>query len=119
MGKWMTPTFARGGHFPDVPEDLLDEEVVILLHGRNIFNNKVYSYLQVTLRNLVKLKQAIDDDANFMPSDFGTVLAAGKGEPSDELKAEMTATYNMAEPSRPKAQASTSFAQPTLWDEEN
>lgn len=119
MGKWVTPAFGKGGPPPQIREDLLDEEVVILLHGRNNFNDKVYAYLQITLRNLVKLKAAIDGDENFMPSDFGTVLAAGKGDPSEELKAEMAAAHNMVEPTRPTPAPSANFSQPSVWGEDD
>jgi hypothetical protein len=44
---------------------------------------------------------------NFKPSDFGQVLVAGTGEPSEALKAEMAIAHHMLDfPIRPKNFAS-------------
>jgi Domain of unknown function (DUF2610) len=93
LSKWIIPGLMKGGTPPKIPEDLLDEEVVILMNGQNVSNEKVFAFLQLTLRNIRALKEAIDRDDSFMPSEFGTVLAAGTGEPSDELRAKMAAIY--------------------------
>lgn len=102
-----------------IDENLLDEKVVIFMEGRNIFNDKIFSYLQITLRNLQKLKQALDSGQNFLPADYGTVVAAGKGSPSDELKAEMAAEYNMQDVPTFKSNApAAAVIQPSLWEDD-
>jgi hypothetical protein len=48
------------------------------------------------------------------------VLAAGRGEPSAELRSEMAVTHNMVDvPRPPPSAAAPSYAvpQPKLWDE--
>ena len=95
MVDWVTSAFSRNSTAIEIDEALLDEEVVILLRGKNQFQDAIFSYLKLSLRNLQKLKVALINKADFMPSDFGTVLAAGRGEPSQELRSEMAVTYGM------------------------
>jgi hypothetical protein len=42
-----------------------------------------------------------------MPAEFGAVLAAGKGEPSPELRARMAKEYNMIDVPRPTVAPTT------------
>ncbi|MCX7092018.1 MAG: hypothetical protein NTY50_01010 [Methylobacter sp.] len=78
-----------------------DEFAVILLQGKNSFGNVIYSYVQVALPNIKKLYSALNSSEDFSPSDFGTIIAAGEGEPSDELRAEMAITYKTLQPITP------------------
>lgn len=78
-----------------------DEYAVILLQGKNSFGDIIYSYVEVTLPNIKLLYSALNSGEDFTPSDFGKVLEAGKGEPSEELKAEMATRYNMLQPIQP------------------
>lgn len=81
--------------------DLVKEGyVVLLLYGKNSFGDKIYSYLKVTLENLKLLKEAAAKNGSFTPSDFGQVVAAGVGEPSDEVRAEIRTTYHYMEMNR-------------------
>lgn len=92
---------------------MLNENVVILMQGKNVFGDKIFSYLELTLNALQELKAKMRTNDNFMPSDFGTVLAAGKGDPSDELRSEMAVTYNMIDvPGRRNAGGAASNAAP-------
>lgn len=101
-----------------IDEELLDEEVVIFMTGSNVFNDPTYAYIKISLRNLQRLKATMDAGEKFMPSDFGTVLAAGKGEPSEEIKAEMALSYNLVDiPRSGPARAPVNPAQPSVWDE--
>ena len=56
---------------------------------------------------------------DFMPGEYGEVVAAGKGEPDQEMRSEMAVTHNMIDVPRPKAAVLPSFAvpQPKLWDD--
>lgn len=78
-----------------------DEYAVILLQGKNSFGDMIYSYVEVTLPNIKLLYSALNSGEDFTPSDFGKILEAGKGIPSDELKAEMAARYSMLQPIQP------------------
>ena len=115
--KWVTKAFSRNSTPVTLDEELLDEEVVILLQGKNVFGDPIFSYLKLTLRNLQELKLKMQESANFMPSDYGTVLAAGKGEPSEELRSEMAVTYNMVDV--PKARPENfNVSNPNLWEDD-
>lgn len=72
-----------------------DEFAVMLLQGKNSFGDMIYSYIKVTLPNIKRLYAAINSGSDFAPSDYGTIIASGKGIPSEELRKEMADTYNM------------------------
>ena len=106
---------------PDlVKDEFLDVEVVILLQGNNLFGDLVYSYLQLRGQNLKDMFAKMQTGENFKPSDFGTVIAAGRGDPPPEVRAEMAATYNMIDiPTQKTAPLiKPAFVQPKFFDEE-
>lgn len=119
MTNWISRTAGKSSGAPvAIDEDLLDEEVIFFMQGKNSFGDAIYSYVLLTLRNLQRLKKALDEKVKFHPSDFGTVVAAGKGVPSDELRAEMAATYNMVDLPAPTSVALPQPpVQPKLWDD--
>ena len=101
-----------------VDDKLMDEEVVILLQGKNSFGDELYSYIKVTIRNLYAMTEHVRVGGEFIPSDYGTVIAAGTGEPSPELRSEMAVTYNLIDiPRAMPKQQKISVAPPALWDE--
>lgn len=103
---------------PDLVEDkFLDVEIVILLQGANIFGDQIYSYVELKGRKLKEMFGKMQAGENFKPSDFGTVLAAGQGEPPADVRAEMARTYHMIDVPMPKAQQKA-FVQPKFFDEE-
>jgi len=55
----------------------------------------IYSYVKVTLPNIKKLHSAMTSGEDFSPSDFGEIIEAGRGLPSDEVKAEISNKYKM------------------------
>ena len=65
------------------------EFAVVLLYGKNSFGDKIYSYVKLLLSDFVRLKAAMKAGGGFNVSDYGTILAAGRGEPTDEIKMEM------------------------------
>ncbi len=78
-------------------DELLDVEVVILLQGNNLSDNRIYSYLKLTGGNLKKMFACMQAEENFRPADFGTVVATGGGVPSQEIHDKMKAEYNMVD----------------------
>lgn len=111
--KWTTQAQSGNSTPVELTEEMLNENVVILLQGKNVFGDKIFSYLELTLNALQELKAKMRTNDNFMPSDFGTVLAAGKGDPSDELRSEMAVTYNMIDvPGRKTSQTFAPAAAP-------
>lgn len=66
-----------------------DDESVLLLKGKNAEGEDIYAYLRLPLGRVNELQAVLAGNQHFMPSDFGTVLAAGRGEPSEEVQAAM------------------------------
>ncbi len=105
----------------DLSDEELETEVVILLQGKNANNDLIYSYLKLRMREVFRLRDAIINKEDFAPSDFGSVLAAGLGQPSPELRSEMAIKYDLVDmkPIKKPANTAFSFAQPApdMWDD--
>lgn len=116
---WKTSAFSKNSTPVELDEALLNEKVVILLQGKNIYNDAIFTYLQLTLKSLQQLRDKMRSGDDFMPAEYGVVLAAGKGEPSPEMRSEMAVTHNMVDVPKPKAAPPPSYAvpQPKLWDD--
>jgi hypothetical protein len=116
---WKTSAFSKNSTPVELDEALLNEKVVILLQGKNIYSDAIFTYLQLTLKSLQQLRDKMRSGEDFMPAEYGTVLAAGKGEPSPEMRSEMAVTHNMVDVPRPKAAPPPTYAvpQPKLWDD--
>lgn len=116
---WKTSAFSKNSTPVEIDEALLLEKVVILLQGKNVYADQIFTYLQLTLKSLQQLRDKMRKQEDFMPAEYGTVLAAGKGEPSPELRSEMAVTHNMIDVPKPKTVAPPTYAvpQPKLWDD--
>lgn len=102
---------------PDlISDEFLDDEVVVILEGNNTFGDHVYCYLQLTCANLKKIFTNIQTGVNFKPGDFGTIIIAGRGDPSPEIKAEMSAEYHILDVPKP-ALPKIDTSQPKFFDE--
>ena len=94
--KWTTNGISGKEAPPSAaPRPMTESFGVLLLYGKNSFGDKIYSYLKITLPNLPRLKSAIMSGKGFTPSDFGEVIAAGKGEPTAEVRAEIAAKHTV------------------------
>lgn len=92
FGKWITKR-SSGGNTPPVDmDDLGDELAVILVQGKNAFGDDIYCYIKLPLKNIPPLQEALAKNQGFTPSRFGTVLAAGRGQPTQEVKDEIGQT---------------------------
>ena len=81
---------------PDIAafRSLFEEKgAVVLLRGKNSFGDLIFSYVKIVLSNIERLQSSVQNHTAFTPSDFGEVIAAGRGEPSEELQAEIAAQY--------------------------
>lgn len=96
--KWSNTTANKGGSADKFGALFKDEYAAVLLQGKNLFGDLIYSYVEVTLPNIKRLYAALHSGQDFNPSDFGTIVASGKGEPSAEIRAEMAATYKNLQP---------------------
>ena len=99
-----------------------DEYAVILLQGKNSFGDMIYSYVRVTLPNIKKLHTAMTSGEDFSPSDFGEIIEAGRGLPSEETKAEIASKYKMLNSSNAGSSGAETIPKPLIaekkaWDE--
>jgi hypothetical protein len=121
--EWLTKALGSINFAPEdkISDQSLDEEAVILLSGSNMFGDEIYTYVKVAFRNFRELREDMIAGKNIVPSDYGQVVAAGRGEPTQATKDEMRVTYNMVE--TPKFQPSNAsksgkpagFSQPKFF----
>jgi hypothetical protein len=101
----------------DISKVDLNKYVVILLHGKNSFGDKIYSYLKISLGGIEKLKAALLVGMPFNPTDFGSIIAAGRGEPSDEVRNEIASTYFVLTANAEEAPKAVAVTEKKGWDE--
>jgi len=114
--NWSASGFGKNVSPELVSEEFLDTEVIVLLQGSNMFGDSVYSYVRLIGRSLREMFAKMQKGENFKPAEYGEVLAAGRGEPSDEVRAEMRETYNMIDVPVPKANTMP-MLQPKFFDD--
>lgn len=102
--QWNTKVFGEDGDSPTYNESLGDA-VVLLLRGKNTFGDRIYSYLKVAGEDLSRMQSAASSGQPFNPSDYGTVVAAGQGEPTAEVRQEIESTYKVLASGTQQAQA--------------
>ena len=71
------------------------------MKGENQQGASIYCYVALSMRSFFYLACAIRDGKGFSVTDFGEVLAAGLGEPPDDLREEMARTHNLEEVPEP------------------
>ena len=77
--SWKTGAFSKNSTPVAVDDAVLNEKVVILLEGKNVFGDQIYTYIRMSLRSLQQLRDKMKKNENFMPAEYGEVLAAGRG----------------------------------------
>ncbi|MCX5122717.1 HEAT repeat domain-containing protein [Streptomyces sp. NBC_00347] len=65
-----------------------DELAIVLLRGTNMFGDRIFTYVQISLLRIRSLMQILAKSWEFSPLDLGEVVAAGHGEPDAEVIAE-------------------------------
>ncbi len=75
-------------------EQMIAEKTVciLLVRGESPDNKKIYAYLAVRADKLEAFMEA-QKQGTFYPEDYGIIIEAGEGEPSDEVKQKMTKEY--------------------------
>ena len=87
-GSWVTKALGKS---PPVDNfgGVENSTATLLIQGRNTFGDEIYTYLKVSLNQIDEVKLQLTSGENFVPSHYGTVLAAGRGKPSDDIKREV------------------------------
>jgi len=119
---WETQSMGDAGLSPEdiITEKLLDDEAVMLVTGKNMFGDDIYSYLKFTMKTFNALREAMIAGENFKPSDYGSVISAGRGKPSQQLRDEMHENYGLVDVPRPAAEPAPAAAEDpiTFFDED-
>ncbi|MDE3037256.1 MAG: hypothetical protein KGJ21_02195 [Pseudomonadota bacterium] len=116
--KWTTSSLPGEAGDKDATIPLAKQFAVVLLRGKNAFGDMIYSYVKIFTPNIRAFKDAMEAGKGFNPSDFGEVLAAGKGEPPPEVHAEMTSLYPfMDSKGNPRPSAAPIPTEKKSWDE--
>jgi HEAT repeat protein len=95
IGRYVSPDMVR--------DEYLDEILVILLQGSNMFGTRAYSYIELPGRHLRRMFDAMQSGRNHQPAEYGTVIFTGVGEPPPDVRDIMQKVYNMAEVPMPSA----------------
>lgn len=90
------------------------EMAIVLIQTTNSFGKEVFAYIELPVKRTKDLILKMASGERFMPSDFGAVLAAGLGEPSQELQDEMGPDLYSVTFDKPKLP--NIFAKPKKWD---
>lgn len=116
--NWKTGAYSTNTTPVSADEKAMEEIGVILMQGKNVYGDPIYTYLRLPIKNLIVMREKIVRRENFMPAEYGEVLAAGKGEPSAELRSEMAVAHNMIDVPKPKPAVNQAFGAPQtkLWD---
>jgi hypothetical protein len=88
----------------DEKQTLGQEDIVLLLSGFNHNGDKIFNYLKIPLENVEKIIAAVNAGGRFDIREYGEVIAAGLGQPSDDLRKEMEETYKMINFPKPNAE---------------
>lgn len=93
-GSWVTKT--TGKTLPVDDFNGINEHVsTILVQAKNSAGSDIYCYLQLPYEDVDKVRAQLASGERFIPSHFGKVLAAGLGEPSEEVRSEIGKTQFM------------------------
>lgn len=71
------------------------EDIILLVQGKNRFDERIYSYVRVPFERLKEVRTRLDSGEKFDLREFGTVIAAGLGEPSEDVRREIAEEYEM------------------------
>jgi hypothetical protein len=81
-------------------DDLSPDEIVLaqktvcilLVRGENEDGSPIYAYVAVRADRLQEF-MAAQNDGTFYPEDFGVIIEAGEGEPSEDVRHKMRTEY--------------------------
>jgi hypothetical protein len=65
---------------------------ILLVRGENPDGESIYAYVAVRADKLEEF-MAAQQDGTFYPEDYGVIIEAGEGEPSDEIRHKMETEY--------------------------
>ena len=76
-------------------EDSGGDDLVVLVQGKNVFNDSIYCYLRIPHPKLEEFRGKLENNQKFDIREYGDVIAAGRGLPNQEVQDEMTRDFGM------------------------
>lgn len=72
-----------------------DSEVIILMTTRNEFGDQIYGYLKIPYKNYAVVKELTEQNKGFDPRQYGEIIAAGRGMPTQEVEDEIAREHGL------------------------
>ena len=72
-----------------------EEDLVVLVQGKNVFQDPIYCYIRIPTERLEEFRGKVSANEKFDIREYGDVIAAGRGQPSSEVQDEMARDYGM------------------------
>lgn len=71
------------------------EDLVVLVQGKNAFNDKIYCYIRIPHAQFDEFKRQLQSVSSFDLREYGTIIAAGRGDPTKEVQVEITKEFGI------------------------
>ena len=97
LKSWTTRMLGRHAYEAPVNAALMEKKAVVLVQAKNLSGDPIYAYVELTLASLRSLRAKMASKDDFNPSQYGSILAAGVGAPSQDLKRSMKEKYNLVD----------------------
>lgn len=87
-GNWVSKALGKTQAVEDL-SSVHHESATLLILGRNTFGDEIYTYMKLPMQRIDEVKERISSGQNFVPSHYGSVVAAGRGIPTQEVRDEV------------------------------
>lgn len=87
VNNWTAKTL---GQLPGAGESGDDEDMLVLVQGKNAFNDSIYCYIKVSSSRMNEFMNVLKTTRQFDLREYGTVVAAGRGVPTADTQIEVT-----------------------------
>jgi len=92
---WVAKALGFIGNSDDEGDDSLNEDLMVLMQGKNVYNDRIYCYLKIPQVKLDELQGRMRSAGGFDLREYGTVIAAGKGVPTRDVQLEVNQEYRI------------------------
>lgn len=88
-GSWVSKALGKTQAVDNLGSSTHDLLTMLLVLGRNTFGDEIYTYIRLPMQRIDEVKDKLAEGGNFMPSQYGSVVAAGRGKPTPEITEEV------------------------------
>jgi hypothetical protein len=108
-GNWISKALGKTQAIEDL-SSVNHEMAMLLILGRNTFGDEIYTYMKLPMQRIDEVKTRISSGQAFVPAHYGSVVAAGRGVPSPDIREEV-GTPDFMLYFKPKAEPKQFFPQ--------